>query len=427
MTSKTYASNNLEQDTRSKPGFISRNCKRVLLSAFADLPLGHLEMHLPDGTVLHFGKEPDSAFRAVINVRTDAFWNKCVLFGHIGFSEAYMDGDWDTPDLKAVIRWFVLNIEQSTVLEGSPQKKIAVNLLGKINRLIHLRRQNDHSGSKRNIQEHYDLSNEFFQLFLDPTMTYSSAKFLRKEQSLEEAQIEKIDSLCRKLKLRPEDHLLEIGSGWGALAVHAAKNYGCRVHTVTISQAQFDFASKRIAESGVADKIHIEICDYRNIQGTYDKVVSVEMIEAVGDEFMDTFAATLSRVLKPQGILALQMITCPDSRYQLLRDNVDFIQKHIFPGSLLPSVARVVQALNRTSTLSLFEMEDMGLSYMRTLDEWYERFNGRLGEVKQLGFDDRFIRKWNYYLQYCSAAFSMRNVSVVQAVFTRPNNLNLVD
>lgn len=427
-SSKTCAENKLEALAElPPPGLIARTCKRILLSALKDLPLGHMQLRLPDGTIETLGNEPGSKYSAVINVRSQEFWKKAVLFGHIGFSEAYMDGDWDTPDLKAVVQWFVLNIENSTVLEGSAQKKLAVNLFGKINRLIHLTRENNFSGSRRNIKEHYDLSNAFFELFLDPSMTYSSAKFQSPEESLEEAQIEKIDALCRKLKLNPEDHLLEIGSGWGAFSIHAARNYGCRVHTITISQAQFDYASKRIRESEVADKIKIEICDYRDLKGQYDKVVSVEMIEAVGDKFMDTYAATIARVLKPQGLVAIQMITCPDSRYELLRDNVDFIQKYIFPGSLLPSVGRVVQAMNRTSDLSLFELEDMGLSYMRTLDEWYVRFNAKLAEVRELGFDDRFIRKWNYYLQYCSAAFSMRNVSVAQAVFTRPNNLTLVD
>lgn len=427
-SSKTCADDRLEAKVElPPPGFVARICQRILLSALKDLRLGHLQLRLQDGTVENLGTEPGSKYSAVIDVRSEEFWKKAVLFGHIGFSEAYMDGDWDTPDLKAVVQWFVLNIENSTVLEGSAQKKIAVNLFGKINRLIHLTRENNFSGSRRNIKEHYDLSNAFFELFLDPSMTYSSAKFQSPEESLEDAQIEKIDALCRKLKLKPEDHLLEIGSGWGAFSIHAARNYGCRVHTITISQAQFDYASKRIRESEVADKITIEICDYRDLKGQYDKVVSVEMIEAVGDKFMDTYAATISRVLKPQGLVAIQMITCPDSRYELLRDNVDFIQKYIFPGSLLPSVGRVVQAMNRTSDLSLFELEDMGLSYMRTLDEWYVRFNAKLAEVRELGFDDRFIRKWNYYLQYCSAAFSMRNVSVAQALFTRPNNLNLVD
>lgn len=306
-SSKTCADNKLEAKVElPPPGFVARICQRILLSALKDLRLGHLQLRLQDGTVENVGTEPGSKYSAVIEVRSEEFWKKAVLFGHIGFSEAYMDGDWDTPDLKAVVQWFVLNIENSTVLEGSAQKKIAVNLFGKINRLIHLTRENNFSGSRRNIKEHYDLSNAFFELFLDPSMTYSSAKFQSPEESLEDAQIEKIDALCRKLKLKPEDHLLEIGSGWGAFSIHAARNYGCRVHTITISQAQFDYASKRIRESEVADKITIEICDYRDLKGQYDKVVSVEMIEAVGDKFMDTYAATISRVLKPQGLVAIQ-------------------------------------------------------------------------------------------------------------------------
>jgi cyclopropane-fatty-acyl-phospholipid synthase len=422
MNSKTCAERPALDATES---FTTKACKKLLLSALSGLNRGRLEMRLPDGNMMTFGLEPESKFQATVNVHSSQMWKKCVLYGHIGFAEAFMDGDWDSPDLKAVITWFVLNIENSTVLEGHGNKSAGINLLGALNRVLHTLRPNDNAGSRKNIQEHYDLSNDFFKLFLDDTMTYSSARFSNEEQSLQAAQIDKIDTLCRKLKLQPTDELLEIGSGWGAFSIHAVRNYGCKVHTVTISQAQYDLAAHRIEEAGLSDRIKISICDYRKIEGIYDKVVSVEMIEAVGDRFMNTFAATCSKLLKPNGILALQMITCPDSRYELLRDNVDFIQKYIFPGSLLPSVGRVTRAFNETSTLSLFELEDMGLSYMRTLDEWYQRFNSRLPEVQALGFDDRFIRKWNYYLQYCSAAFSMRNISVVQAVFTRPNNLNI--
>lgn len=424
MSSKTCTN---EIDAQPSSSRWTSICRSILLKALRKLTRGSLEFCFNDGTTECVGMEPDQGYDAVIYVRNERLWTKCVVYGHIGFSEAYMDGDWDSPDLKAVVRWFVVNIEKSTVLEGSAEKSLAVNLLGALNRIFHVLRPNDHAGSKRNIQEHYDLSNEFFELFLDSTMTYSSAKFAFPEQSLEEAQIAKIDSMCRKLKLTPADSVLEIGSGWGTLAIHAAKNYGCRVDTITISQAQFDYAHNRITAAGLSDRIKISMCDYRNVVGVYDKIVSVEMIEAVGDKFMDTFAASCSRLLKPQGLLGIQMITCPDSRYELLRDNVDFIQKYIFPGSLLPSVARVIRAFNATSTLSLFELEDMGMSYMKTLDIWHERFNARLAEVQALGFDERFIRKWNYYLQYCSAAFSMRNVSVAQAIFTRPNNLTLTD
>jgi cyclopropane-fatty-acyl-phospholipid synthase len=233
--------------------------------------------------------------------------------------------------------------------------------------------------------------------------------------------------MCRKLRLQEADHLLEIGSGWGTLAIHAARKYGCRVTTITISEQQFAYVKQRIAESGLSSKIEVRMCDYRDMEGIFDKIVSIEMIEAVGDRYMETFFSAINRLLKPNGLVGLQMITCPDSRYEILRDNVDFIQKYIFPGSLLPSIGRINVALNRTGSLHFFEIEDIGLSYAKTLDIWHDNFNNRLIEVKALGFDDRFIRKWNYYFKYCSAAFAMRNITAVQAIFTRPNNLTIAE
>lgn len=398
----------------------------LVLSALKGMRHGRMEIKCADGSELVIGRENDRV-SAKIFVHRHEFFEKCLLYSHIGFAESYMDGDWDTPDIKSVISWFVLNLEDSTVFEGSAGKKMFMNTLGWLNRATHLLRSNSIAGSKKNISEHYDLSNELFALFLDPTMTYSSAKFVRPDMSLEEAQMEKVDSICRKLKLLASDHLLEIGSGWGTLAIHAARNYGCRVTTVTISEQQFAYAKRRIEEAGLSSQIEIRMCDYRYLEGIYDKIVSVEMIEAVGDKYMETYFAAINRLLKPHGLVGLQMITCPDSRYKILRDNVDFIQKYIFPGSLLPSVGRVTEALNRTGALNLFEMEDIGLSYAKTLDIWHDNFNNRLDEVRALGFDERFIRKWNYYFKYCSAAFAMRNISAVQAIYTRPNNLTIAE
>jgi cyclopropane-fatty-acyl-phospholipid synthase len=253
-------------------------------------------------------------------------------------------------------------------------------------------------------------------------MTYSAAKFASAEQSLEAAQTAKYDTLCRKLRLRAGDHLLEIGSGWGGMASHAARHYGCRVTTVTISQRQYEYARERFAREGIADRVEVRLQDYRDITGSFDKVVSIEMMEALGDEYLETFFAKIHAVTKPGALVALQYITVPDSRHAELRKGIDFIQKHIFPGSLLLSVGRVNRAINRTGTLSMFELEDLGLDYGRTLRCWWETFNARLDEVREQGFDERFIRKWNYYLQYCEAAFAMRNISVVHALYSRPNN-----
>lgn len=403
-----------------------RYYRNLVLSALRQMQRGFLEIELPDGETITIG-DYASLKRAKIVVNSDDFWKKCLLYSHIGFAESYMDGDWSTDDIKAVISWFILNLEDSTVFEGSRGKKLFLNCLGWLNRASYLLRSNTRSGSRKNISEHYDLNNNLFALFLDKSMTYSSAKFTENKISLYDAQIEKVDSMCKKLRVLSTDHVLEIGTGWGTFAIHAARNYGCRVTTITISEQQYEYAKCRVAEAGLESKIEVRLCDYRDLDGWYDKIVSIEMIEAVGDKFMDTYFGVLSKLLKPHGLLGLQMITCPDSRYEILRDNVDFIQKYIFPGSLLPSIFRVNQAIKRTGTLSLFELEDMGLSYAKTLDIWHDNFNARIAEVRALGFDDKFIRKWNYYFKYCSAAFEMRNISVVQAIFTRPNNLSIAE
>jgi cyclopropane-fatty-acyl-phospholipid synthase len=253
-------------------------------------------------------------------------------------------------------------------------------------------------------------------------MTYSSARFSTPGQSLEDAQIAKYDALCQKLRIRSTDHVLEIGSGWGGFSVHAVKNYGCRVTTVTISEEQFKWSKERFVTEGLSDRIEILLLDYRHLSGTYDKVVSIEMMEALGDRYLETYFAKINEVLKPNGLVGLQFITVPDSRHSELRKGVDWIQKHIFPGSLLLSLGRVSDALNNTGSLTLHELEDLGASYAKTLNVWWERFNAQLEAVRALGFDERFVRKWNYYLQYCEAAFTTRNISVVQGIYTRPNN-----
>jgi cyclopropane-fatty-acyl-phospholipid synthase len=280
-------------------------------------------------------------------------------------------------------------------------------------------------GSRRNISRHYDLNNEFFRLFLDPTLTYSSAYFCREGMNLEDAQIAKYERLCRLLRLKSSDHVLEIGSGWGANAIYMSRHYGCRVTSVTISEEQYRLASERVREAGLDNRVTIQLKDYRVIEAIdarFDKIVSVEMLEAVGHSYMDEYFAKCHALLKKDGILALQVITCPDSRYESLRKGIDWIQKHIFPGSLLPSVGAINNAVNRTGDLTLVDLKDLGLHYAQTLRAWYDQFNSRLSEIRSLGFDEHFVRKWNYYLCYCEAAFAMRNIHVMQLVYTRPNN-----
>lgn len=397
------------------------NYARILFSALAGLQRGRLRMVLPDGSEKIFGGlggEPS----AEIRVDDADFFRRCVLYGPVGFGEAYMDGLWTTPDLVGVIGWFIRNADGSTVLEGSGRTDPRIGLLNLFHRAAHRLRPNSLRTSRRNIADHYDLSNDFFKLWLDPTMTYSCAYWDTPGMTLEQAQVRKYDVLCRKLRLVPSDHVLEIGSGWGGFAMHAAKNFGCRVTTVTISQAQYEEAGARIAAAGLGDRIDLRLTDYRELRGRFDKIASIEMLEAVGDRYLEPYFAQCHRLLDRRGLLGLQYITCPDSQYDVLRRGVDFIQRHVFPGSLLLSVGRVNRALNRTGDRFLHDLDDMGPYYARTLHEWRENFWKAIDAVRAQGFSDTFIRKWDYYLAYCEAAFATRHISVLQAVYTRANN-----
>jgi cyclopropane-fatty-acyl-phospholipid synthase len=406
--------------TTTRPGFY----ERLALDALGRMNAGCLTLELPGGAVRLIGT-PGAEMSATIRVRHPAFFKKVTLFGDVGFGESYVDGDWDTDDIGRVIAWAIHNVENAPSMSGSKVKSTALNFLKLYNRLRHFLRPNSVAIARKNIAEHYDLGNNFYSLWLDATMTYSAALFTDPGQSLEEAQTAKYDALCRKLRLTPHDHVLEIGSGWGGFASHAVRQYGCRVTTITISQAQFDYARDRFVAEGIADRAEVRLQDYRHVTGQFDKIASIEMMEALGDEYLEVFFAKVHEVLKPDGLVAVQYITVPDSRHGDLKRGIDWIQKHIFPGSLLLSVTRVGQAMQRTGDLFLHQLEDLGLHYERTLRMWFENFNARLEGVRELGFDDRFIRKWNYYLQYCEAAFAMRNISVVHAVYTRPNNPRL--
>ena len=397
--------------------------RRLVLHSFSKLKSGRLEVLLPDGSRNVYGGLGDG-LQARIEVLDENFFKRCVLHGPIGFAESYMADEWTTPDLVKVIAWFILNADDAEALQTRHRRGTgAFNLLNFANRLLHLRRPNSLRMSRANIREHYDLSNEFFQLWLDPTMTYSSAYFNRADEPLEAAQIRKYDKLCRRLHITPTDSVLEIGSGWGGFSMHAARTYGCRVTTVTISQQQFDEASRRIQAAGLADRIQILLLDYRDLRGQFDKIASIEMLEAVGDKYVDGYFAKIDSLLAPRGLAGLQAILCPDNQYPILRDGVDFIQKHIFPGSLLMCNARIGQALRACGDLNLFDYEDMAPHYALTLKRWRETFEQKLEAVRVLGFDEVFIRKWRYYLAYCEAAFGTRHITVAQFVISRPDNL----
>ena len=395
----------------------------LILKVLGKMNKGRLTLTMPNGDVLRFGNTIYEV-SANMTISNANFFKRCLLYGDIGFAESYVAGEWDTNNIHNVISWFILNNDTNPAITGTKIKVSFTNILKLFNRVSHINRNNTLDGSKENISEHYDLGNDFYKLFLDKTMTYSSAIFSKPKMTLEEAQIEKYDRLCRLLKLKSTDHVLEIGSGWGGFAAHAAKNYSCKITTVTISQEQFNYAKARFEKEGVADKVKILLEDYRNIVGKFDKIVSIEMLEAVGHEYIPTYFKKCNEVLKDNGLIALQVITSPDKRYNEIRKSVDFIQKHIFPGSLLPSVARINECVNKNSDLNLYDIKDIGIDYADTLKLWYNDFMNKKEEVKELGMSETFIRKWKYYLQYCEAAFRMRNISTMQLVYTRPNNHN---
>lgn len=393
----------------------------IVLKYLSKMDKGRLYLSLSCGEQITFGNGEGNISASIV-VNDDEFYKRIIIFGDIGFGEAYVDGLWDTENIVNVIKWVLLNIENAPGVSGSNIQTLSLNLLKLYNKLSHFKRANTIDGSRKNIAMHYDLNNDFFASFLDPTMTYSSAYFYRDGLSLQEAQLAKYERLCRQLHLKPTDHVLEIGSGWGGNAIYMAKTYGCKVTSLTISEEQHKLAIERVEAEGLSNQVDILLKDYRLMEGIFDKIVSVEMLEAVGFSFLDVYFKKCHDLLKKNGILAIQVITSPDSRYESLRKGVDWIQKHVFPGSLLPSVSAINGAINRTGDLTMVDLKDIGLDYAKTLKLWGDAFNANLAKVRSLGFDESFIRKWNYYLCYCEAAFTMRNINVMQLVYTRPNN-----
>ena len=395
---------------------LDRWARRVVLSRLGALAFGRLTIRWGDERET-FGPGQDPDLTAAIHVHDPAFFRRLVFAGGLGAAESFMEGEWETDDLTAVVRLFVRN---RPVLVGLDDGwgRLAKPLL----RLAHRRRANTRSGSQRNIMEHYDLGNEFFRLFLDePTMTYSSAIFDRPDASLEEAAVTKLERICAKLGLGADDHVLEIGTGWGGFALHAARTTGCRVTTTTISREQAQLARQRVAEAGLTDQVEILTQDYRDLEGQYDKLVSIEMIEAVGASFLDTFFRVASERLKPDGLMCLQAITMADRNYQRALDNVDFIQRYIFPGSFIPSVSALTEAMARATDLVLVHLEDIGPHYAQTLRHWRERFTASEDAVRAQGYSPRFVRMWRYYLSYCEGGFLERAISDVQMVFAKPD------
>ena len=387
--------------------------KRLFLQLLGSLNQGFLELVCPEDTYT-FGS-PESDLRAMLVVNHERFFRRALFGGDIGMGEAFMDGDWSSPDLVAVIRLAVRNLG---AMENSNKLFSALSSLA--DTVSHRLRGNTLAGSRRNISYHYDLGNDFYRMFLDATMAYSCAYFQTLNNSLEQAQLNKFERICRKLDLKATDHLLEIGTGWGGFSAYAAKNYGCRITTTTISSQQHNCAKQLFAGMGEAgDRITLLLEDYRNLRGQFDKIVSIEMFEAVGLHFYDNYFGACDRLLKPEGMMVMQAITMNEQKFPVYRKRCDWIQKYIFPGSELASIAEVGKSLGRSTKMTLFHLEDIGLHYAETLKHWRERFVLHLDEVRAQGFDERFVRMWEYYLCYCEGAFRERHIGDVQLVLTK--------
>lgn len=369
-----------------------------------------------DTSARHYGQASTSLPVSVrLDVLDPGFYSDTVFGGSVGAAEAYMAGYWTCSDLVGLVRILVRNRE---VLDGLDT---GVSLITTpLRALLHLLNRNTRDGSRRNIAAHYDLGNDFFRLFLDETLMYSCAVFSQPDMSLHHAQLTKLDLICRRLNLKPEDHLLEIGTGWGGFALHAATHYGCRVTTTTISEQQYQLAAERIAAAGLTDRITLLKQDYRDLKGCFDKLVSIEMIEAVGHQYYPIFFKTCGRLLKPDGLMLLQAITINDRFYRRARDEVDFIKRHIFPGSCIPSIAALVEASAQASDLQLTEIRDIGPHYATTLRRWREAFMSQLDAVRAQGYPEEFIRLWEFYLAYCEGGYTERVLGDLHMVFNKP-------
>jgi cyclopropane-fatty-acyl-phospholipid synthase len=411
------ATTNLAQARGSRPGLFDSLVRNALFARLRELRNGCLV--LVDRTERHRFGAPSAGLPEpiVIHVHDARLYGDVAFGGSVGAGEAYMRGYWSTNQLVDVVRLFVLNMDALDGLEGG-----FARLTSPLRKALHALRRNTRDGSRRNIAAHYDLGNEFFRLFLDETLMYSAARFEYAGQSLHDAQVARLDRICRKLELEPTDHLLEIGTGWGGLALHAAQHFGCRVTTTTISREQWRLARERVREAGLEDRIEVLYRDYRDLTGTYDKLVSIEMIEAIGHSYYDTYFARCARLLKPEGAMLLQAITIADQRYERARRSVDFIQRYIFPGSCIPSVAALTTSIARASDLRLFDLDDIGPHYATTLARWRQNFRANLPRIRALGYDDTFIRMWEYYFCYCEGGFAERVLGDVQMLLVKPRN-----
>jgi len=401
--------------TRTRTAGLNRWCRTQLLKQMAEFR--GCELTVVDGDErLVIGNE-GADLRCTLEILDPEMWRLSAFGGTVGAGESYMEGHWVCSNLTALVQMFVRNRDIMDQLERGTARFSAPVL-----KAFHWFNRNTKAGSRKNIAAHYDLGNDLFELFLDETMMYSSAVYTDAGDTLALAAVNKLDRICRKLNLKPGEQVLEIGTGWGGFALHAATHYGAHVTTATISQEQFDLANRRIKERGLADRITVVLKDYRELEGQYDKLVSIEMIEAVGHHFLDTYFGKCSALLKSSGMMLLQAITIEDHRYSQALRSVDFIKRHIFPGSFIPSVSAMLNSAARATDMRLFHMEDIGPSYALTLKAWRERFHANLHRVSELGYPERFIRMWDYYLCYCEGGFLERSISNAQMLLVKPDN-----
>ncbi len=389
--------------------------QRLVEGLLSGITVGSLEVCGVDGSSHQVG-DPSHELRARIDVHDRRFYSRLIHGGSVGLGESFVRGEWSSPDTVTLIRLLIAN--RPALRRLSPTA--IVNLV--VDRLVHLARGNRPGRARRNIVAHYDLSNDLYATFLDPSMTYSSARFAYEGQTLADAQRAKLVTIAERARLSPDLHVLEIGCGWGAFSLLAAREYGCRVTAITLSDAQATYVRELVAREGLEDRIEVRIQDYRHVAGTFDRIVSIEMLEAVGHRYLGTYFHTVDRLLAPDGLAVVQVITIPDQRERAYRRRPDFIQRAIFPGGHLPSLTTMAAAMTRRSQLMIEELENLGPHYAETLRHWRERFLERTDRVRALGFDDTFLRMWEFYLAYCEGAFLSRYLNDLQLVLTRTSN-----
>lgn len=402
---------------RQSSSMASRVARSLVMQQLTRLQQGTLVIREAGASDVTVGDGNSAYPVAELVIHNHSTWRDLLTGGSIGAAEAYVAGDWGSPNLVYLLRFFSRNIDLMNRFEDRFSWVTKPTLKG-----LHWLNRNTPEGSRKNISAHYDLGNDLFELFLDPSLMYSSAIYQAPESTLDEASAYKLNVICRKLELKPSDQVLEIGTGWGGFAIHAAKHYGCHVTTTTISAEQLALAKQRVEAEGLQDRITLLFDDYRDLSGQYDKLVSIEMIEAVGPQFLPSYFGQISQLLKPEGLALIQAINMPEQRYQRALKNVDFIQRYIFPGSFIPSFGAMVGAVREQTDLVLAHVEDLGFHYARTLNDWCQRFQAHSQNLHQRGYDDAFQRLWHFYFAYCEAGFSERAIGVAQIVMAKPGH-----